>query len=157
MAGLCEGGNESSGSLKAICNQVSEYCTTLYLQGRRKTWTTGTSTVLTRYDPFDYNLFTKVKEPLRGIRYNTRDELIHALGRSQIRTTLKKKAFEDAGLPVRQIQTVQATQAPQQSMMSKSSEVTLNMLNAPESEVDVEGLPEDVKLEFEGATEEVTS
>lgn len=39
--------------------------------------------------------------------------------------------------------------------MSKSSEVTLNMLNAPESEV--EGLPEDVKLEFEGATEEVTS
>jgi hypothetical protein len=76
---------------------------------------------------------------------------------SQIRTTLKKKAFEDAGLPVRTIQTVQTTQASQQSMMSKSSEVTLNMLNAPESEVDVEGLPEDVKLEFEGATEEVTS
>jgi hypothetical protein len=42
-------------------------------------------------------------------------------------------------------------------MLSKSSEVTLNMLNASESEVDVEGLPEDVKLEFEGATEEVTS
>jgi hypothetical protein len=75
---------------------------------------------------------------------------------SQIRTTLKKKAFEDAGIPVRTIQTVQTTQASQ-SMMSKSSEVTLNMLNAPESEVDVEGLPEDVKLEFEGATEEVTS
>ena len=33
------------------------------------------------------------------------------------------------------------------------------MLNAPESEVDVEGLHEEcqVKLEFDGATEEVTS
>ena len=31
--------------------------------------------------PCDYNLFTKVKEPLRGTRYNTRDELIHAIGR----------------------------------------------------------------------------
>lgn len=39
-----------------------------------------------------------------------------------------------------------------------SAEVTLNALNATaESEVDVEGLPEDVKLEFDGATEEVTS
>lgn len=46
-----------------------------------------------------------------------------------------------------------------QSLIGKSAEVTLNMLNAPETEVDVEGLPEDcqVKLEFEeGATEEVT-
>ncbi|KAJ4433695.1 hypothetical protein ANN_16006 [Periplaneta americana] len=42
----------------------------------------GTSSVLTRYDPCDYDLFTKVKEPLRGTRYNTRDELIRALGRS---------------------------------------------------------------------------
>ncbi|KAJ4450034.1 hypothetical protein ANN_01441 [Periplaneta americana] len=32
--------------------------------------------------PCDYNLFTKVKEPLRGTRYNTRDELIRAIGRS---------------------------------------------------------------------------
>lgn len=46
-----------------------------------------------------------------------------------------------------------------QGLMGKSAEVTLNMLNAPESEVDVEGLPEEcqVKLEFEGATEEVAS
>ncbi|KAJ4441169.1 hypothetical protein ANN_11020 [Periplaneta americana] len=51
-------------------------------KGRRKTRTTGTSTVLTRYDPCDYDLFTKVKEPLRGTRYNTRDELVRALGRS---------------------------------------------------------------------------
>lgn len=35
-------------------------------------------------------------------------------------------------------------------------QVTLNMLNAPESEVDVEGLSGDVKLEFEGGNEEVT-
>ncbi|KAJ4445986.1 hypothetical protein ANN_12672 [Periplaneta americana] len=42
----------------------------------------GTSIVLTRYDPRDYDLFTKVKEPLRGTRYNTRDELIRAIGRS---------------------------------------------------------------------------
>ena len=32
--------------------------------------------------PRDYDLFAKVKEPLRGTRYNTRDELIHAIGRS---------------------------------------------------------------------------
>ncbi|KAJ4427216.1 hypothetical protein ANN_24833 [Periplaneta americana] len=32
--------------------------------------------------PCDYDLFTKVKEPLRGTRYNTRDELIRSIGRS---------------------------------------------------------------------------
>lgn len=56
---------------------------------------------------------------------------------SQIRTTLRKKAFEDAGIPVRQ--------------------VTLNMLNASENEVDVEGLSGDVKLEFEANNEEVAT
>ena len=30
--------------------------------------------------PCDYNLFAKVKEPLRGTRYSTRDELICAMG-----------------------------------------------------------------------------
>ncbi|XP_020710197.3 chromatin complexes subunit BAP18 isoform X1 [Athalia rosae] len=106
----------------------------------------------------------------------------HIKGRtvSQIRTTLKKKAFEEAGVPIRQQQVISQQQTVQQSggggaqqqqvqsqkqqqatgnqgMMGKSAEVTLNMLNAPESEVDVEGLPEEcqVKLEFEGATEEV--
>lgn len=70
---------------------------------------------------------------------------------------MKKKAFEDAGIPVRQMSTVQTTQ-PQQGMLTKTAqEVTLNMLNAPESEVDVEGLHEDVKVEFDGAMEEVTS
>uniref|UniRef100_A0A6P7HA15 Chromatin complexes subunit BAP18-like n=1 Tax=Diabrotica virgifera virgifera TaxID=50390 RepID=A0A6P7HA15_DIAVI len=63
---------------------------------------------------------------------------------SQIRTALKKKAFEDAGLPVRQVnQAVAPVQLQQQPMIK--SEVTLNMLNAAESEVDVEGLHEDVK------------
>ena len=32
--------------------------------------------------PYDYDFFTKVKEPLLGTRYNTRDELIRAIGRS---------------------------------------------------------------------------
>ncbi|XP_043489392.1 chromatin complexes subunit BAP18 isoform X2 [Polistes fuscatus] len=86
---------------------------------------------------------------------------------SQIRTTLKKKAFEEAGVPIRQ-QSQQSTVVQQgskqqsagnQALIGKSAEVTLNMLNASESEVDVEGLPDDcqVKLEFEGATEEVAS
>lgn len=43
----------------------------------------------------------------------------------------------------------------QQQMIK--SDVTLNMLNAAESEVDVEGLHEEVKLEFDPANEEVTS
>ncbi|CAK9806533.1 Chromatin complexes subunit BAP18 [Anthophora quadrimaculata] len=97
----------------------------------------------------------------------------HIKGRtvSQIRTTLKKKAFEEAGVPIRQqilsqqsaqqSAVVQQQQVKQQTgnLMGKSAEVTLNMLNASESEVDVEGLPEEcqVKLEFEGATEEVAS
>ena len=32
--------------------------------------------------PHDYDLFAKMKEPLRGTRYNTRDELIRTIGRS---------------------------------------------------------------------------
>lgn len=76
--------------------------------------------------------------------------------RTQIRTALKKKAFEDAGLPVRQMSTVQ-TQPTQQPIIKQPSEVTLNMLNAAESEVDVEGLHEEVKLEFDPANEEVTA
>lgn len=57
---------------------------------------------------------------------------------------------------MRQINTVtQAAQQQQQPMIK--SEVTLNMLNAAESEVDVEGLHEEVKLEFDGGNEEVTS
>ena len=40
----------------------------------------------------DYYLFANVKEPLRGTRYNTRDELIHALGRS-----IQMDAFQTFG------------------------------------------------------------
>ncbi|XP_018336514.1 chromatin complexes subunit BAP18 isoform X1 [Agrilus planipennis] len=80
---------------------------------------------------------------------------------SQIRTALKKKAFEDAGLPVRQINTVSTNQPTQttiqQSQQLLKQEVTLNMLNAAESEVDVEGLHEEVKLEFDSANEEVAA
>lgn len=79
--------------------------------------------------------------------------------RTQIRTALKKKAFEDAGLPVRQMSAVQPQPQPaaQQPILKQPSEVTLNMLNAAESEVDVEGLHEEVKLEFDPANEEVTA
>ncbi|XP_057329542.1 chromatin complexes subunit BAP18 isoform X2 [Microplitis mediator] len=91
----------------------------------------------------------------------------HIKGRtvSQIKTGLKKKVFEEAGVPIRHPvqQNVQIKKQPSvntnQGLMNTSAEVTLNMLNATESEVDVEGLPEEcqVKLEFEGATEEVAS
>lgn len=70
---------------------------------------------------------------------------------------MKKKAFEDAGLPVRQISTIQQSSQVQHSQPIIKSEVTLNMLNAAESEVDVEGLHEEVKLEFDGLKEEVPS
>ncbi|CAH0388548.1 unnamed protein product [Bemisia tabaci] len=83
---------------------------------------------------------------------------------SQIRSTLKKKTFEDAGIPVRSMsqqsivaQQQQQQQQQQQSMIGKSAEVTLNMLNAPESEVDVEGMHEDVNVNYDGANEEVHS
>ncbi|CAH4038659.1 chromatin complexes subunit BAP18-like isoform X5 [Pieris brassicae] len=69
---------------------------------------------------------------------------------SQIRTTLKKKAFEDAGIPVRQVSN-SVNNVPQ------TTQVTLNMLNASENEVDVEGLNNDVKLEFEAGNEEVAT
>ncbi|CAG9858503.1 unnamed protein product [Phyllotreta striolata] len=76
---------------------------------------------------------------------------------SQIRTALKKKAFEDAGLPVRSVNQTTPVSTLQQNLQTPmiKNEVTLNMLNAAESEVDVEGLHEDVKLEFDGGNEDV--
>ncbi|XP_039763961.1 chromatin complexes subunit BAP18-like isoform X2 [Pararge aegeria] len=77
----------------------------------------------------------------------------HIKGRtgSQIRTTLRKKAFEDAGIQVRQVSRI----APK--AVQPATKVTLNMLNATENEVDVEGLTGEVKLEFDGSTEEVVT
>uniref|UniRef100_A0A8D8WEM8 Chromatin complexes subunit BAP18 n=1 Tax=Cacopsylla melanoneura TaxID=428564 RepID=A0A8D8WEM8_9HEMI len=110
---------------------------------------------------------------------------------SQIKSNLKKKAFEDAGLPIQQqvtapqqmvqqvvqappqlvqtptrvvqqtVATVQVPVSAQQQLLSgshKSAEVTLNMLNAHhESEVDVEGLPEEVKLQFDTSAQQVAN
>ncbi len=84
----------------------------------------------------------------------------------QIKTALKKKAFEDAGLPASASAaavTGQSQQEPQSilreqptAIMAKpSADVTLNMLNATsESEVDVEGLGES-RLHFEGSGADV--
>ncbi|XP_068617800.1 chromatin complexes subunit BAP18-like isoform X2 [Battus philenor] len=71
---------------------------------------------------------------------------------SQIRTTLKKKAFEDAGIPLRQVSSTVTSQ-----QVTPVPQVTLNMLNATENEMDVEGLTNDVKLEFDGSSDEVTA
>ncbi|XP_045458341.1 chromatin complexes subunit BAP18-like [Melitaea cinxia] len=102
-----------------------------------------------------------------AVDLNKLSQHIKARTVSQIRTTLKKKAFEDAGIPVRQVSSTMASssQQPQvvsplsiisqQSVLGKNAEVTLNMLNASENEVDVEGLSGDVKLEFETSNDDV--
>lgn len=94
----------------------------------------------------------------------------------QIKTALKKKAFEDAGMPLSAESLLQrnsnnsassasGTSAPGSSAVgetgdgpsqmlgsSKSSaDVTLNMLNASENEVDVEGLG-DGRLDFDSTS-----
>ncbi|XP_046977024.1 chromatin complexes subunit BAP18-like isoform X3 [Vanessa cardui] len=86
-----------------------------------------------------------------AVDLNKLSQHIKARTVSQIRTTLKKKAFEDAGIPVRQVSST-VTSTTQQT-----PQVTLNMLNASENEVDVEGLTGDVKLEFEASNEEVAA
>ncbi|XP_050360705.1 chromatin complexes subunit BAP18-like isoform X3 [Nymphalis io] len=86
-----------------------------------------------------------------AVDLNKLSQHIKARTVSQIRTTLKKKAFEDAGIPVRQVSST-VTSTTQQT-----PQVTLNMLNASENEVDVEGLTGDVKLEFEASNEEVVA
>ncbi|KAK7074531.1 hypothetical protein SK128_000363 [Halocaridina rubra] len=84
---------------------------------------------------------------------------------TQIRTALKKKAFEDAGMPPQAAAALQAQQATTPTAAGSSAgattmlggrDVTLNMLNASESEVDVEGMG-GVGMDFEGANEVVTS
>ncbi|KAK3589675.1 hypothetical protein CHS0354_015181 [Potamilus streckersoni] len=78
---------------------------------------------------------------------------------SQIRAQLKRKAYEDAGLP-QPTDTPPKKQAVQQKHSSsdsqakkqKISEVTLSALNAPEGDVDIEGLGDasaSKKLDFD--------
>ncbi|XP_053404277.1 chromatin complexes subunit BAP18-like isoform X2 [Mercenaria mercenaria] len=82
---------------------------------------------------------------------------------TQIRTQLKRKAYEDAGLPPPsepspKKQSSQKQQQQQQAVEQQSAkkqerrEVTLSALNAPESDVDIEGLGEaggSKKLDFD--------
>ncbi|CAD7079145.1 unnamed protein product [Hermetia illucens] len=70
---------------------------------------------------------------------------------SQIRQTLKKKAFEDAGIPVKQVPMQQQQQAVVQAIQQQPQQGTIVQ---HETEVDVEGLPSDVKLDFNTGTEE---
>ena len=49
--------------------------------------------------PRNYNLFVKVKEPLRGTQYNTRDELIRAVGRSILNVDKDGRAYGALRLP----------------------------------------------------------
>ena len=75
-----------------------------------------------------------------------------SLLRNQIRNALKKKAFDEAGLQAAQQQASAAGGAKDQGKLAAQSDVTLNMLNAGESEVDVEEMDH-----YDGPTEEVSS
>merc|ERR1719219_1364882 len=55
----------------------------------------------------------------------------------QIKSALKKKAYDEAGI---QVQNVNSKLLPPSQSSSSSAEVTLNALNAAESEGDVESL-----------------
>ncbi|GBN48405.1 Chromatin complexes subunit BAP18 [Araneus ventricosus] len=78
----------------------------------------------------------------------------------QIRNSMKRHAYEEAGLPLRKQQIITAPKAAisqekvrnTSSVLSqssaKSADITLNMLNATEQEVDVEGLATADKLDY---------
>jgi hypothetical protein len=82
----------------------------------------------------------------------------------QIHGGLKKKTFDAAGVPVPRPNAVspKAGSPPQQTVVvqptlssnKSTAEVTLNMLNASETEVDVEGVE---GLNFESSTDVVST
>ncbi|GIY11134.1 chromatin complexes subunit BAP18 [Caerostris extrusa] len=78
----------------------------------------------------------------------------------QIRNSMKRHAYDEAGLPLRkqQIITVSKPAIPQEKVRNaanvlsqptaKSADITLNMLNATEQEVEVDGLATANKLDY---------
>ncbi|XP_052782503.1 chromatin complexes subunit BAP18-like isoform X2 [Mya arenaria] len=101
-----------------------------------------------------------------GDDLNKISDVIKIRTTSQIRTQLKRKAYEDAGLQppseqspkkqsTQQKQAQQQTVVVQQQQAAKNQEireVTLSALNAPESDVDIEGLGDagtSKKLDFD--------
>ncbi|XP_052215973.1 chromatin complexes subunit BAP18-like isoform X2 [Dreissena polymorpha] len=103
-----------------------------------------------------------------GEDLNKISEIIKNRATSQIRSQLKRKAYEDAGLPPpaeqspkkavtvqkQQPQQVVVVETQQSSKKQERREVTLSALNAPESDVDIEGLGDtgtSKKLDFDSA------
>ncbi|KAM3964638.1 uncharacterized protein ACR2FA_001026 [Aphomia sociella] len=74
---------------------------------------------------------------------------------SQTKTPIKRKAPEERIVPASSPPSGQAQHNLHTPPISQ--QVTLNMLNAQETEMDVEGLGNDVKLEFESSTDEVAT
>ncbi|XP_054720443.1 chromatin complexes subunit BAP18-like [Uloborus diversus] len=78
----------------------------------------------------------------------------------QIRNSMKRHAYEEAGLPLRKQQIISTpkpamdksrTSSVISQSTAKSADITLNMLNATEQEVDVEGLTTSDKLDYDSA------
>ncbi|XP_005096408.1 chromatin complexes subunit BAP18 [Aplysia californica] len=103
-----------------------------------------------------------------GEDLNKISDVIKSRTISQIRTQMKRKAFEDAGLQpptagskgvsqakvvTKPVQAVSAQVVGEpQAKKQKTSEVTLSALNAPEGDVDIEGLGDNSghkKLDFD--------
>nr|XP_037290218.1 LOW QUALITY PROTEIN: chromatin complexes subunit BAP18-like [Rhipicephalus microplus] len=79
---------------------------------------------------------------------------------SQIKNSMKRKAYEEAGVPIKKAPPkAEAAPPPPQPTLAaglqaatKSADITLNMLNAPETEVDVEGLGGTGKLDYDSSS-----